>query len=116
MTAFQSKTCLIPNFINQSCSFSLHSIFTETSIATLIKTIFDSDKYDLENITPLIHVPSVVCWFSLLRTVVVTLKLYLEQYHGKDSVKNQGKFSELLFMKVYLISHIKNLILPIPTP
>lgn len=48
-------------------------------IATLIKIVFDSNKYDLENITPLIPVPSVVHWFALPRTIEVTAKLYLEQ-------------------------------------
>lgn len=72
--------------INQSCSFSLHRRFTEMGIATLIKMIFESDKFDLENITPLIHIASVVCWFALQRTVEVTAKIYLEQFQDKDLV------------------------------
>lgn len=48
--------------------------------------IYDSDKYDLENITPLIHIPSVLCWFALLRVTEATAKLYLRQYQEKDLV------------------------------
>lgn len=43
-------------------------------IAALIKVIFDNNKYDLESITPLLHIPKTICWFHCCIITEVTAK------------------------------------------
>lgn len=78
--------------------------FRGVGIATIIMMIFDSNEFDSENITLLLHVPSAVPKFALLQTTVTTARLYFKQYQEKDLVQNHCKFSELLYKKVCFIS------------